>query len=72
MPDITLPNPPGTMVFIKMVLFDPEVGLSIKGVNVAGRWGGGREIMTATVKQRKTRVEECYLETRGGSPCPRG
>jgi hypothetical protein len=28
-----------------MVLFDPEVG-SIKGGNVAGRQGGGREIMT--------------------------
>jgi hypothetical protein len=39
-------DPPGTAVFIKMVLFDPEVGLSIKGRNVAGRQGGGREIMT--------------------------
>jgi hypothetical protein len=46
MPDVTLLNPPGTVVFIKMMLFDPEVGLSIKGRNVAGRQGGGREIMT--------------------------
>jgi hypothetical protein len=30
--------------------------------NVAGRQGGGREIMSATVKQRKARVGECYLE----------
>jgi hypothetical protein len=29
--------------------------------NVAGRQGEGREIMSATVKQRKTRVGECYL-----------
>jgi hypothetical protein len=28
-----------------MMLFDPEVGLSIKGGTVAGREGGGREIM---------------------------
>jgi hypothetical protein len=25
-PDITLTNPPGTAVLIKMMLFDPEVG----------------------------------------------
>jgi hypothetical protein len=42
MPDVTLLNPPGTVVFIKMMLFDPEVGLSIKGRNVAGRQGGGK------------------------------
>jgi hypothetical protein len=35
--------------------FDPEVGPRIKGRNVAGRQGGGREINSA-VKQRKTRV----------------
>jgi hypothetical protein len=29
----------------QMMLFDPEVGLSIKGGNVAGRQGGGREII---------------------------
>jgi hypothetical protein len=28
-----------------MMLFDPEVGPSIKGGNVAGRQGEGREIM---------------------------
>jgi hypothetical protein len=37
-----------------MMLFDPTVGPSIKGRNVAGRQGGGKEIMSATVKQRKT------------------
>jgi hypothetical protein len=47
---ITLPNPPGTVVFIKMMFFDPELGPSIKGTNVAGRQGGGREI------------NECYRE----------
>jgi hypothetical protein len=39
-------------------------------------WQEGREreerLMSATVKQRKTRVEECYLETRGVYPLPRG
>jgi hypothetical protein len=35
---------------MKMLLFDPKVGLSIKGGNMAGRQGKGREIM----KQRKT------------------
>jgi hypothetical protein len=28
-----------------MMLFDPEVGLSIKGGNVTGRQGEGKEIM---------------------------
>jgi hypothetical protein len=55
-----------------MMLFDPKVGPNIKGENVAGKQGGRREIMSATVKQRKTGVGECYLETREGSPCPRG
>jgi hypothetical protein len=27
------------------MLFDPEVGLNIKGGNVAGKQGGGREII---------------------------
>jgi hypothetical protein len=31
---------------------------------------GEERLMSATVKQRKTRVGECYLETRGGSPRP--
>jgi hypothetical protein len=39
-----------------MMLFDREVGLSIKGGNVAGRQVGGREIMIM-------RVNECYNET---------
>jgi hypothetical protein len=72
MPDINLPNPPCTVVFIKMMLFDPEVGLSIKGGNMEGKQGGEERLMSATVKQRKTGVEECYLETRGGSCHPTG
>jgi hypothetical protein len=52
MPDITLPNPPGTVLFIKMMLFDPEVGPSIKKRNVAGRQGEARE------------VKESYSETK--------
>jgi hypothetical protein len=35
-----------------MMLFDPEVSPSIKGENVTGRQGGGREI------------NECYSETK--------
>jgi hypothetical protein len=54
MSDITLPNPPGTAIFIKMMPFDPEVGPSIKGGNVAGRQGGEKSLMSATMKQRKT------------------
>jgi hypothetical protein len=54
-----------------MVLFDPEMGLSITGENVSGGQEGGREI-NATVKQRKTEFGECYLGIRGGSPHPRG
>jgi hypothetical protein len=33
-----------------MMLFDPKVGPSIKRENEAGRQGGGREIMNATVR----------------------
>jgi hypothetical protein len=44
-----------------MMLFDPKVGLNLKRGNVAGRQGEGREIMSATLKQRKTRVGECSL-----------
>jgi hypothetical protein len=51
MPDITLLNPPGTAVFVKMMLVDPEGGLSIKVGNVSERQGGGREI------------NECYRKT---------
>jgi hypothetical protein len=32
---------------------------------------GEERLMSAIVKQRKTRVGECYLETREGSPRPR-
>jgi hypothetical protein len=39
---------------------------------VAERQGGRREIMSAIVKQRQIGVEESHLETREGSPCPRG
>jgi hypothetical protein len=57
------------VVFIKMMLFDPEVGLSMKG----GMWQEGREgeerLMSATVKQMKTGVGECYLrQSRVTSP----
>jgi hypothetical protein len=49
MPDITLPNPQ-YCVFVKMMLFDPEVGPIIKG----GVWQEGREgeerLMSATGK----------------------
>jgi hypothetical protein len=51
MPDIALPNPPGTSLFIKMMLFDPEVGPSIKGGNVAGR-------------QAEEEINECQSETK--------
>jgi hypothetical protein len=43
--------------------------------SVAGRQGGGREInecYSETNKQTKTGVGEHYLETREGSPFPRG
>jgi hypothetical protein len=43
------------------MLFDPKVGLSIQGRNVTGRQGGIREIMSAILKQRKTRYGECHL-----------
>jgi hypothetical protein len=60
------------VVFIKMMLFDPEVGPSIKVGNVAGRQRGEERLMSATVKQRKTGVGKCYLEIRGGSLHLRG
>jgi hypothetical protein len=66
--DITLLNPPSTADFIKVMLFDPEVGPSIRGEVREGK----ETLMSATVKQRKTRAGECYLETREGSPHPRG
>jgi hypothetical protein len=37
---------------------------------VAGRQGGGKKINECY--KQKTGVGECYLETRGGSPHPRG
>jgi hypothetical protein len=40
-----------------MILFDPKVGPIIKGWNVAGRHGGGREI------------NECYSETKENQGC---
>jgi hypothetical protein len=48
------------------MLFDTEVDLSIKGENVAGRQGGGREIMrdnefNSEMKKKKTRFEECLI-----------
>jgi hypothetical protein len=54
-----------------MMLFDPEVALSIKWGKEAGRQGGGREMMNATVKQRQTGAGDGYLETSEGSYCPR-
>jgi hypothetical protein len=61
-----------------MMLFDPEVGLSIKAGNVAGRQGGGREIMRDNERYSETEKKKTDLgnvtwgETREGSPCPRG
>jgi hypothetical protein len=70
--DVTLPNPPGTAVFIKMMLFNPEVDPGIKERNVAGMQGGGREINELPSETKKNQSWECYLETREGSPHPRG
>jgi hypothetical protein len=42
-----------------MMLFDPEVCQSIKGGNVTGKQGGGREIM-----RKIMRDNECNSETR--------
>jgi hypothetical protein len=42
----------------KMMLFDPEVGLSIEGGNVAGRQGGEERLMRATVKQRELELND--------------
>jgi hypothetical protein len=48
-----------------MMLFDPEVGLSIKGGNVTGRQGEGKEIkrdnecISETNKENK--FEECHI-----------
>jgi hypothetical protein len=39
-------------------------------VHVAGRQGEGKEINESTVKQRKTGVGECYLETEKGHHGP--
>jgi hypothetical protein len=59
-----------------MMLFDPEVGLSIKGCNVAGRQGGGREIMrdnegdneyNSETNKQKNGFEECQVAP-GGRP----
>jgi hypothetical protein len=47
-----------------MMLFDPEVSPSIKGENVAGRQGGGREIMRdneCNSEAGKIRLEECQV-----------
>jgi hypothetical protein len=41
-----------------MMLFDPEVGPSIKGEKVAGRQGGEERLMSATVEQRTTGAGE--------------
>jgi hypothetical protein len=60
-----------------MMLFDPEVGLSLRVGNVAGREGGGREIMRGKECNSETE-KKMYLrndtwdEIREGSPCPRG
>jgi hypothetical protein len=51
-----------------MMLLDPEVGLSSKWGNVAGRGKGDNECYRET---KKPEVGECYLETRGGSTCPK-
>jgi hypothetical protein len=53
MPDITPFYPPGTVVSIKMMLFDPEMGLSIKRENAAGKKGRGREMNECYSKIKK-------------------
>jgi hypothetical protein len=58
------------------VLLDFRISAEKFTVILMGLWQEGREgegiLMSAIVKQRKTRVRECYLETRKGSPHPRG
>jgi hypothetical protein len=55
--------------FLERGRFEGERPAAISGsafggsTSVEGRQGGGREIMSATVKQRKTGVGECHLET---------
>jgi hypothetical protein len=63
---------PSTSVFIKIMLFDPDVVQASKGRMWQEGREGGERLMRATVKQRKTGVGECYLETRGGSLHLRG
>jgi hypothetical protein len=46
------------------MLFDPAVGPSIKGGNVAGRQGGGRETMRdneCNSETKKNGFEDCHL-----------
>jgi hypothetical protein len=47
------------------MLFDSEVGPSIKGQNMAGRQGGKREIMRGNEcnsETEKTGFEKCHLQ----------
>jgi hypothetical protein len=49
-----------------MMLYNPEVGLSIKGGNVAGRQGGGWEIMrdnecNSETNKQKNGFEKCHV-----------
>jgi hypothetical protein len=61
-----------------MMLFDPEEGPNIKGGNVAGRQGGGREKMIMRNNECYSETQKNWIwamspgETRKGSPCPRG
>jgi hypothetical protein len=60
------------VVFIKIRLFNPEMGLKIKEGNVAGKQGGRREINGCYREMKENQSWECYLETKEGSPRPRG
>jgi hypothetical protein len=52
------------------MLFDPEVGMSIKGGNVVGRQGGGREINECYSETKKNWSWEMLPETKEGSLHP--
>jgi hypothetical protein len=68
-PDITLPNPQYCGLYQDDAL-SPRSGSEHQRGECGRKAGRGREIMSATAKQRKTRAAGCYLETRGGSPNP--
>jgi hypothetical protein len=54
------------------MLFDPEVGLSSKEENVAGRQGGGREINECYSKTKEDQSWRMLPEDQRRVPYPRG